>query len=60
MGGIGSSSAIEASDVVIMTDELNKIVDGIEISKKTNKIIIQKYRALTGGGNVFCFINTGS
>ena len=41
MGGIGSSSAIEASDVVIMTDELNKIVDGIEIYKKTNKIIIQ-------------------
>ena len=41
MGGIGSSSAIEASDVVIMTDELNKIVNGIEISKKTNKIIIQ-------------------
>ena len=41
MGGIGSSSAIEASDVVIMTDELNKIVDGIEISKETNKIIIQ-------------------
>ena len=25
----------------LMTDELNKIVDGIEISKKTNKIIIQ-------------------
>ena len=39
MGGIGSSSAIEASDVVIMTDELGKIVDAIEISKKTNKII---------------------
>lgn len=41
MGGIGSSSAIEASDVVIMTDELSKIVDAIEVSKKTNKIIIQ-------------------
>lgn len=41
MGGIGSSSAIEASDVVIMTDELSKIVDAIEISKKTNKIIKQ-------------------
>lgn len=41
MGGIGSSSAIEASDVVIMTDELSKIVDAIDISKKTNKIIIQ-------------------
>ena len=41
MGGIGSSSAIEASDVVIMTDELYKIVDAIEVSKKTNKIIKQ-------------------
>ena len=41
MGGIGSSSAIEASDVVIMTDELSKIVEAIAISKKTNKIIKQ-------------------
>lgn len=41
MGGIGSSSAIEASDVVIMTDELSKIVDAMEVSKKTNKIIKQ-------------------
>lgn len=41
MGGIGSSSAIEASDIVIMTDELNKIVEAINISKKTNAIIKQ-------------------
>ena len=41
MGGIGSSSAIEASDVVIMTDELLKITEGIQISKKTNRIIKQ-------------------
>lgn len=41
MGGIGASSAIEASDVVIMTDELDKIIEGIEISKKTNLIIKQ-------------------
>ena len=41
MGGIGKSSAIEASDVVIMTDELNKILEAIEISKKTNFIIKQ-------------------
>ena len=39
MGGIGSSSAIEASDIVIMTDELEKITEAIQISKKTNKII---------------------
>jgi len=41
MGGVGSASAIEASDVVIMTDELKKIHDGIRISKYTNKIIKQ-------------------
>ncbi len=41
MGGVGSQSAIEASDVVIMTDNLKKIVDGIQISKKTSHIIKQ-------------------
>ena len=41
MGGIGSSSAIEASDMVIMTDELEKIVEAINISKQTNRIIKQ-------------------
>ena len=41
MGGIGASSAIEASDIVIMTDKIDKIIRGIEISKKTNKIIKQ-------------------
>ena len=41
MGGVGQESAIEASDVVIMTDDLNKIIKAIEISKKTNKIIKQ-------------------
>lgn len=39
MGGIGSHSAIEASDMVIMTDELKKIIEAIQISKKTNRII---------------------
>lgn len=41
MGGVGSSSAIEASDIVIMTDEIGKIVEAISISKYTNKIIKQ-------------------
>lgn len=41
MGGMGSSSAIEASDMVIMTDELEKILEAIQISKKTNQIIQQ-------------------
>ena len=41
MGGIGSASAIEASDVVIMTDELSKIISSIDISKFTKKVIKQ-------------------
>ena len=41
MGGVGSAAAIEASDIVMMTDELNKIVEAIRISKKTEKIIKQ-------------------
>ena len=39
MGGIGADSAIEAADIVIMTDEPSKIVDTIKISKKTMKIV---------------------
>ena len=41
MGGIGSDSAIEASDVVIMTDEPSKIVTAIKIGRKTRKIVIE-------------------
>ena len=41
MGGIGSDSAIEASDVVIMNDDLTRIPKAIEISKKTLNIAKQ-------------------
>jgi Cd2+/Zn2+-exporting ATPase len=41
MGGLGSDAAIEAADVVIMTDELTKLADAIEISKMTHKIVWQ-------------------
>ena len=39
MGGVGTDSAIEAADIVIMTDEPSKIIDAIKISKKTMKIV---------------------
>ena len=39
MGGLGSDAAIEAADVVIMTDEPSKIVKAIHLSKKTMKIV---------------------
>ena len=41
MGGLGSDAAIEAADIVIMTDEPSKIAKGIKISKKTYKIVWQ-------------------
>lgn len=41
MGGVGSQVAIEASDVVIMTDAIEKINEAINISKKTSRIIKQ-------------------
>lgn len=39
MGAIGTDSAIEASDIVLMSDEINRIPLGISISKFTKKII---------------------
>ena len=41
MGGMGSDAAIEAADVVIMTDEPSKIIDAIGISKRTLGIVYQ-------------------
>lgn len=41
MGGLGSDAAIEAADVVIMTDEPSKIVTAIKIAKRTRRIVWQ-------------------
>ena len=41
MGAMGSDAAIEAADVVIMTDEPSKIVTAIKSSKRTMKIAMQ-------------------
>ena len=41
MGGLGSDAAIEAADIVIMTDEPSKITTAMKISRKTLKIVYQ-------------------
>ncbi|WP_206528088.1 heavy metal translocating P-type ATPase [Marinitoga sp. 38H-ov] len=41
MGGLGSDAAIEAADVIIMDDDVSKLIDAIKISRKTLKIIWQ-------------------
>lgn len=41
MGGLGSDAAIEAADVVLMTDEPSKLVTAFKVSKKTRRIVWQ-------------------
>ena len=41
MGGMGTDAAIEAADVVIMNDDVSKILTAIKISKKTQTIVAQ-------------------
>ncbi len=41
MGGLGSDAAIEAADVVLMTDEPSKLVSAIQVAKKTRSIVMQ-------------------
>lgn len=44
MGALGSAAAIEAADVVLMEDELSKIIDAIKIAKETLKVVNQNIR----------------
>ncbi|APT75526.1 ATPase [Marinitoga sp. 1137] len=48
MGGLGSDAAIEAADVVIMDDDISKLVDSIMISRKTLKITWQNIILVLG------------
>ena len=41
MGGLGSDAAIEAADVVLMTDEPSKLVSAVNIAKRTRRIVSQ-------------------
>ena len=41
MGGVGSDAAIEAADIVIMTDEPSKIAQAIKIARNTRKIVTE-------------------
>ena len=41
MGGVGSDAAIEAADIVLMTDEPAKVASAIAIARKTKAIVMQ-------------------
>jgi len=53
MGGLGSDAAIEAADVVIMTDEPSKIASAIKIAKRTRSIVSQNIVFALGVKAVF-------
>ncbi|MFA7136108.1 MAG: heavy metal translocating P-type ATPase [Bacteroidales bacterium] len=53
MGDIGSDAAIEAADVVIMTDEPSKIASAIKIAKRTRKIVFQNIAFALGVKAIF-------
>jgi len=56
MGGLGSDAAIEAADVVIMTDEPSKIVTAIGIAKRTRRIVWQNIIFALGVKAVFLIL----
>lgn len=41
MGGVGSDAAIEASDIVLMHDDLKSIVEAKKIARKTMRIVFE-------------------
>ena len=53
MGGLGSDAAIEAADIVIMTDEPSKIASAIKIAKRTRNIVFQNILFALGVKAIF-------
>jgi len=41
MGGLGSDAAIEAADIVLMTDEPSKLIAAIRIAQRTRQVVVQ-------------------
>ncbi len=56
MGGLGSDAAIEAADVVLMTDEPSKLVDAIAIAGFTKRIVWQNIAFALGVKGVFLLL----
>ncbi|MEK3874905.1 heavy metal translocating P-type ATPase [Paenibacillus sp. FSL M7-0420] len=56
MGGLGSDAAIEAADIVIMTDEPSKIASAIGIAKRTRTIVWQNIAFALGVKAVFLLL----
>ncbi len=58
MGGLGSDAAIEAADVVLMEDAPSKLALGVEIARRTKRIIRQNIYLALGVKGFFIFLGT--
>ena len=59
MGGLGSDAAIEAADIVLMTDDPSKISTAVEIANKTNKIVWQNIAFALGVKIIVMILGAG-
>ena len=59
MGGLGSDAAIEAADIVLMTDEPSKLISAIRIAKRTRRIVWQNILFALGIKAVFLVLGAG-
>ena len=58
MGGLGSDAAIEAADVVLMTDEPMKLVEAVTTARFTKRIVWQNIIFSLGVQVLFLFLGT--
>ncbi|NJP40245.1 cadmium-translocating P-type ATPase [Oscillospiraceae bacterium HV4-5-C5C] len=56
MGGLGSDAAIEAADVVLMTDEPTKLATAIDVARATHKIVIENISFALGVKGLFLLL----
>ncbi len=56
MGGLGSDAAIEAADVVLMTDEPSKLSEAISVAKSTKQIVVQNIIIALGIKGIFLIL----
>jgi len=59
MGGIGSDAAIEAADIVLMTDEPSKLVDALKVAQRTNAIVWQNIAFAMGVKLIVLILGAG-
>lgn len=56
MGGLGSDAAVEAADIVLMTDQPSKIAEAIRVARRTRRIVWQNIGFALGVKAIFLLL----